>query len=160
MAFGRTRPLLVRWSAAIGVAVSCIGALWIFQAYDKTAAGFQFGERFDLVPSLGIAYELAADGMSVVMVLLTAIIILAGVFASWTVKSRDPPPPPFLFALPPPAFGVLILCAPPPPSPHPSRPLAPPPPPPPPAPPPPPLFPPPPPPPLRSPPPPPPLPFY
>ena len=70
MAFGRTRPQLVRWSAAIGVAISCVGALWIFQKYDQAAAGFQFAERFDLVPSLGIAYELAADGMSVVMVLL------------------------------------------------------------------------------------------
>ncbi|HXT71864.1 MAG TPA: NADH-quinone oxidoreductase subunit M [Vicinamibacterales bacterium] len=108
MAFGRTRPQLVRWSAAIGVAISCVGALWIFRAYDQAAGGWQFGERFDLVPTLGIAYELAADGMSVVMVLLTAIIILAGVFASWTVKTRDQEFYALLLLLVTGVFGVFV----------------------------------------------------
>ena len=65
-------------------------SLWVYWAYDRAAAGFQFQEEFALVPSLGISYLLAIDGMSALMVLLTSIIIFAGVFASWTVKEREP----------------------------------------------------------------------
>ena len=55
---------------------------------DRAAAGFQFAEFFPLVPSFGISYNLALDGMGLVLVLLTAVILFAGVFASWTVRSR------------------------------------------------------------------------
>ena len=41
------------------------------------------------MPPLGISYQLGVDGMSLLMVLLTSIIIFAGVFASWTVKERS-----------------------------------------------------------------------
>ena len=64
MAFARHRPLLVRWTALLGATVSLVASLWIYWAYDRAAAGFQFGERFALVPSLGISYQLGLDGMS------------------------------------------------------------------------------------------------
>jgi NADH-quinone oxidoreductase subunit M len=89
MFFARTRPLLVRWTAVVGTAVSLIASLWVYWAYDREAAGFQFGESIAVVPSLGITYELAIYGISALMVLLTSIIIFAGVFASWTVKTRS-----------------------------------------------------------------------
>jgi len=108
MAFGRTRPLLVRWSAAIAAGVSSIGAAWICAAYDKGMAGFQFGERLALVPSLGITYELGVDGISIIMVLLTAIIIFAGVFASWTVKTRGQEFYALLLLLVTGVFGVFV----------------------------------------------------
>src|SRR6187397_1090719 len=89
MAFARHRPLLVRATAVIGTGISLVLSLWIYVHYDRAAAGFQFGELLPLVPSLGISYELAIDGMSLLMVLLTAIIIFAGALASWTVKVRS-----------------------------------------------------------------------
>ncbi|GMV21434.1 MAG: NADH dehydrogenase subunit M [Acidimicrobiia bacterium] len=108
MALGRSRPLLVRWSALIGAAVSTAGSLWLYAAYDQTAGGFQFHESIALVPSLGIAYQLAIDGMSLVLVLLTAIIILGGVFASWTVKTRDQEFYALLLILVTGVFGVFV----------------------------------------------------
>ena len=60
------------------------------------------------MPSLGIAYELGVDGMSLVLVLLTAIIILAGVFASWTVKTRDQEFYALLLLLVTGVFGVFV----------------------------------------------------
>lgn len=89
MFFGRQRPLLVRWTALAGASVSLLASLWVYWAYDRTAAGFQFQEELSLVPSLGISYLFAIDGMSALMSLLTSIIIFAGVFASWTVKQRS-----------------------------------------------------------------------
>jgi NADH-quinone oxidoreductase subunit M len=88
MFLGRRRPLLVRVTAVLGAFVSLVASLYVYWAYDRVAAGFQFGEKFALVPSLGISYELGLDGMSALMVLLTSIIIFAGAFASWTVKER------------------------------------------------------------------------
>jgi NADH-quinone oxidoreductase subunit M len=89
MFFARHRPLLVRWTAVAGAGISLVASLWVFWAYDRAAAGFQFHEELPIVPSLGISYLLAIDGISALMVLLTSIIIFAGVFASWTVKERS-----------------------------------------------------------------------
>ena len=89
MFFARHRPLLVRWVSLIGATVSLVASLWVYCQYDYAAAGFQFHEEFSLVPSLGISYLLAVDGISILMCLLTSIIIFAGVFASWTVKQRS-----------------------------------------------------------------------
>ncbi len=108
MALGRSRPALVRWTALIGTAVSMVCALWLYVNYDVATAGFQFFEEFPLVPSMGITYQLAIDGMSLLMVLLTAIIILAGVFASWTVKTRDQEFYALLLLLVTGVFGVFV----------------------------------------------------
>jgi len=89
MFFARRSPLLVRWVSLIGAFVSLVASVWVYGTYDRAAAGFQFQENFALVPSLGISYQLAIDGMSALMCLLTSIIIFAGVFASWTVKERS-----------------------------------------------------------------------
>jgi NADH-quinone oxidoreductase subunit M len=88
MFFARHRPLLVRLTALVGASISLIASVWLYYAYDRGAAGFQFQEQFSLVPSLGINYVLAIDGMSALLCLLTSIIIFGGVFASWTVKER------------------------------------------------------------------------
>jgi NADH-quinone oxidoreductase subunit M len=85
----RRRPMLVRWTSVIGAGISLVASLWVYWAYDRAAAGFQFHEEFALVPSLGISYLMAVDGISALMALLTSIIIFAGVFASWTTKERS-----------------------------------------------------------------------
>ncbi len=89
MFFARRRPMLVRGISVAGVTVSLVASLWTYWAYDRDLAGFQFQEEIVLVPSLGISYLLAVDGISLLMSLLTSIIIFAGIFASWTVKERS-----------------------------------------------------------------------
>src|SRR5215472_8775727 len=41
------------------------------------------------IPSLGIEYHLAADGISLVLVLLTGIVAIAGVLFSWNIERRS-----------------------------------------------------------------------
>ncbi|HEX5283880.1 MAG TPA: NADH-quinone oxidoreductase subunit M [Bryocella sp.] len=41
------------------------------------------------IPSLGIEYHLAADGISLVLVLLTGIVAIAGVLFSWNIEHRS-----------------------------------------------------------------------
>jgi NADH-quinone oxidoreductase subunit M len=104
----RHRPLAVRLIAAATTGVSVVLSLWIFLAYDREAAGFQFYEKVPLVPPLGISYEVGVDGMSLVMVLLTSIIILGGVFASWTVAERSQEFYALLLALVTGVYGVFV----------------------------------------------------
>jgi NADH-quinone oxidoreductase subunit M len=85
----RHNPFLVRLIAVVTTGISLLLSLRIFWLYDREAAGYQFYEELPLVPPLGITYQLGVDGMSLLMVLLTSIIIFAGVWASWTVKERS-----------------------------------------------------------------------
>ncbi|MGH7356649.1 MAG: complex I subunit 4 family protein [Candidatus Rokuibacteriota bacterium] len=104
----RRSPRAVRLIAALTTGVSTLLSLWIYIAYDREAAGFQFYEKVPLVPPLGIAYELGVDGMSLVLVLLTSIIIFAGVFASWTVTTRSQEFYALLLALVTGVYGVFV----------------------------------------------------
>src|SRR5207237_10600159 len=74
MFLARHRPLLVRLIAVVTTGISAALSLWIYVAYEREAAGFQFYEKVALVPPLGISYELGVDGMSLLMVLLTSVI--------------------------------------------------------------------------------------
>ena len=104
----RHRPLAVRLIAAVTTGLSTGLSLWIWVAYDREAAGFQFYEKLPLVPPLGISYELGADGISLLLVLLTSIIIFAGVFASWTVAVRSQEFYALLLTLVTGVFGVFV----------------------------------------------------
>ncbi|HWC04593.1 MAG TPA: NADH-quinone oxidoreductase subunit M [Methylomirabilota bacterium] len=108
MLVGRTRPLAVRL-IAVGAATLTLGlSVYLYAGYDATTAGFQFLEQYPLVRALGITVELGVDGISALMVLLTAIIIFAGVFASWTVRVRDQEFYALLLTLVTGVFGVFV----------------------------------------------------
>ena len=64
MFLARHHPLAVRLIALVTTAVSTVLSIFIFVVYDREAAGFQFYEKVPLVPPLGISYEVAIDGMS------------------------------------------------------------------------------------------------
>src|SRR5215475_5015251 len=104
----RHRPLLVRVISVASTGISLVTAILAYIAYDRDAAGFQFYEELALVPPLGIKYQLGIDGMSLLMVLLTGIIIFAGSFASWTVKERSQEFYALLLVLVTGVFGVFV----------------------------------------------------
>ena len=108
MVFGRRRPGFVRGMSLVAVGVSLLLSLYVYFGYSALQGGFQFYERYPLVPAFGIAVELGADGMSMLMVLLTAFIIFAGVFASWTVQVRDQEFYALLLTLVTGVFGVFV----------------------------------------------------
>jgi len=107
MFLARRRPLAVRLIATVATGISTALSIWIYVAYEREAAGFQFYEKVPLVPPLGISYEVGVDGMSLLMVLLTSIIIFSGVFASWTVPTRSQEFYALLLALVTGVYGVF-----------------------------------------------------
>ena len=69
-------------------AISFILSIMLFFAYDFEKGGMQFVERHEWAASLGINYFMGVNGINVVLVLLTGIIITAGILASWEVNNR------------------------------------------------------------------------
>ena len=80
--------LRIRVIAATAASIAFVLAVYLMFAYDLKAGGFQFREFMSLVPALGIHYEMGVDGLSLILVLLTAFIFFTGVFASWTITYR------------------------------------------------------------------------
>jgi NADH-quinone oxidoreductase subunit M len=78
----------VRLVSVVGAGISLAGTIAVALLYDHGSSGVQFREHMDLVPSLGIAYDLGVDGWGVSLLLLTGIIIFAGSWATWTLKDR------------------------------------------------------------------------
>ena len=75
-----------RFVALLAALASCIVAITAF-------AQHRTGEMLTItdvpwIPSLGIHYHLAADGISLVLVLLTGIVAISGVLFSWNVANR------------------------------------------------------------------------
>ena len=80
---------LVRWVSLAGAERRARGRGAGGAGLGPGVGGFQLAERYPLVPSMGISFSLAADGWSIALILLTGIIIVAGVLASWTVETAD-----------------------------------------------------------------------
>ncbi len=64
-------------AAAVGMLLTVVSCL---SGYDRTTGGFQFVTSVPLVPSWDLKYLLAADGLSLLMLLLTAVVTLC---ATW-----------------------------------------------------------------------------
>ena len=99
---------LVRWTALAGAAVSLAGSVQVARLYDMDRAGLQLPETYPVVPSLGIHLSLAVDGWGVSLLLLTGIIIFAGVLASFTLEERPKEFFIFLLVLVAGVFGVFV----------------------------------------------------
>jgi len=85
---------LIRWTAAAATAVPLLLAFWIWQTFDRNLAGindpdgFQYVVQFDWIKAYNIQYFLGVDGLSVPMVLLTALLSFLCIFASWGITKK------------------------------------------------------------------------
>ena len=101
---------------ALGVGAALLTtvlSLWLFLHFDPAAArpehaGFVFVERLPWVTSLGIAWQVGVDGISVAMVLLTTLVFLAGALVSWHIEKRTKDFYILLCALVSGVFGVFL----------------------------------------------------
>ncbi len=74
----------VRW-AANGIAfVGFLVSLPLWFWFDRGAAGFQFIEKADWIPSIGVQYLFGVDGISVLLILLTTLLGFIAILSSWT----------------------------------------------------------------------------
>jgi NADH-quinone oxidoreductase subunit M len=91
--FGALVALLAPRRAAgaarvIALATSLCGFALTLTAFLKGSADLHDVVQTAWIPSLGISYHLAADGMTLCLVLLTAVVSIAGVLFSWNIEHR------------------------------------------------------------------------
>ncbi|PYQ11889.1 MAG: Fe-S-binding domain-containing protein [Acidobacteria bacterium] len=74
----------VRWIANLfGFAGFLVSVpLWFW--FDRGAEGFQFVERHEWIPSIGVQYFFGADGISALLILLTTLLGFIAILSSWT----------------------------------------------------------------------------
>ncbi|MFH2103283.1 MAG: NADH-quinone oxidoreductase subunit M [Chloroflexota bacterium] len=102
------RKTEIRMTALSAAAFALLLSIWVYFSYDKIAAGYQFIERYDWMPMLGISLYFGVDGMSAPLVLLTGIVMVTGVMISWGIDDRPREFFAFLFILASGVFGVFV----------------------------------------------------
>jgi NADH-quinone oxidoreductase subunit M len=73
----------VRWIALISASVSLVFSLLMLAAFDRSESGIQLEETFTWLPDVGIEYYLGVDGISVPLIILTTMLVVISIIASW-----------------------------------------------------------------------------
>lgn len=98
----------IRVAALAAASFALILSVWAYFSYDVAASGYQYVERYEWLPQLGISYYVGVDGISVPLVLLTGLVMFTGVLISWGVDDRPKEYFAFIFILATGVFGVFV----------------------------------------------------
>ena len=85
----RFRALARGLAMAIAVAALAI-TLLIWHGFNSAIPGMQFQVMHDWAPSLGIIYHVGVDGLGVLMLVLSAMVVLMSLTASWKNDKQGP----------------------------------------------------------------------
>lgn len=103
--------------ALVAATFALILSFWVYFTYDQAAAGYQFIEKYNWLPVLGISLHFGVDGISTPLVLLTGVVMFTGVLISWGdddkhvmagIQDRPREFFAFLFILASGVFGVFV----------------------------------------------------
>lgn len=81
----------VRWHrscAMIFSLLSFIFSLQLFKEFNRLEIAMQFVEKISWIPAFGIQYHLGVDGLSVPLVVLTTLLSLLSIVASFNIENR------------------------------------------------------------------------
>ena len=85
---GENGKNLSRWIALVTSLVTFALSLWMWSRFDPANAGFQFVENYEWIGS-SIGYRMGVDGVSILFVVLTALLLPACILSSWgSVQNR------------------------------------------------------------------------
>ena len=102
------RKTEVRMLALAAAIFALLLSIWVYFNYDQAAAGYQFVEKYQWLPVLGISLHLGVDGLTAPLVLLTGVVMVTGVMISWNLDDRPREFFAFLFILASGVFGVFV----------------------------------------------------
>ncbi len=70
--------------------VSLVLAAWLWKSFDPASPDLQFPERHVWIPTLGVEYFVGVDGLGLLMVMLSAIVVPMAMLASWQIEKNVP----------------------------------------------------------------------
>jgi len=80
-----------RFARALALVISLSGlsmALVLWGSFQSSSGDLQFQERYSWIPTLGVEYHVGIDGLGLLMVLLSAIVVPMALLASWKIENR------------------------------------------------------------------------
>jgi NADH-quinone oxidoreductase subunit M len=80
--FIRNQTVLKLWGLLVTLMTAAL-SLPLWTAFDRSTAAYQFVEVLDWFPTIGLSYQLGVDGISVLLVLLTTLIMPLCILCSW-----------------------------------------------------------------------------
>jgi NADH-quinone oxidoreductase subunit M len=69
--------------------VNFLVSLLLLTGFSSSTPGFQFEEKLDWIPSLGVSYHLGLDGISLFLVLLTTFLTPLAILGSWSAIQKQ-----------------------------------------------------------------------
>ena len=81
---GKEKENAVRWTANLFGLLGFLVSLPLWFWFDRGAEGFQFQEKADWIPSIGVSYHFGVDGISALLILLTTLLGTIAILSSWT----------------------------------------------------------------------------
>ena len=78
-----------KWIAAAATVPQLVIAAWLYANFDTATTSLQFVERYPWISAYHIYYFMGIDGISISMVLLTALICFISVFASFSIDRAE-----------------------------------------------------------------------
>ncbi|NMB53851.1 MAG: NADH-quinone oxidoreductase subunit M [Leptolinea sp.] len=93
--------------ALISGLVTLLLSFWVYATYDLATGGYQFVQKLDWLPALGISYHVGVDGISLPLVLLAGIVTTCGAGISWHIEERPKEFFSYLMFLSASVFGVF-----------------------------------------------------
>jgi NADH-quinone oxidoreductase subunit M len=83
--FFKGKDNAVRWMANVVGLLGFLVSLPLWFWFDRShPTPFQFQEKLDWIPSLGVSYYFGVDGISVLLILLTTLLGSIAILSSWT----------------------------------------------------------------------------
>ncbi|MGC5246108.1 NADH-quinone oxidoreductase subunit M [Gordonia sp. DT219] len=78
-----SRPAIAKWAALLGTLAALAVAIGLAVGFDPDGARYQFVSDVAWIPSFGARYELGLDGVGLILILLTAVLLPILVLAGW-----------------------------------------------------------------------------
>lgn len=82
------REKAIKWISVIFSGIPLALSIYLFCAYDQGRGGYQFVEKIEWIPSMGVHYFNAVDGFNLPMLLLTGLVFFTAVLSMWELQTR------------------------------------------------------------------------
>ncbi|MFI4895685.1 MAG: NADH-quinone oxidoreductase subunit M [Steroidobacterales bacterium] len=90
LALGDSRAQAARWAALVSSLLTLAACVPLYLGFSNGTADFQFIERVPWIPALHAQYYLGVDGISLPLILLTALMTVPVIIAGWSVVEKRP----------------------------------------------------------------------
>jgi len=87
---GSEQQRVARW-VSFGWSFGALAlTLVLWQHFNHTSGDLQFQERHSWIPTLGVEYRVGVDGLGLLLLLLSAVVVPMAMLASWRITERVP----------------------------------------------------------------------